>query len=440
MKLTRRCVQLLAAVGLAATSGCASSTPTATPAALVVRLLYPTTADSRQMGQSLKSIVQVSDQDGTVVTDAQVEVAISDPSGEVVQDLIAAPGSGDVFRTAAWTVPHRTRAGLWSIKVEARSGNARGTTTTTFQVRNSIGEDLLNKYGFWVDAPTLKGINPDLYEERGDAQNGVIVWGGLLPVQHIYVENWLEVQWRQGQFDLSGADQVRSFMMNDLGDFGFYPTRALGPFERVKFKGWDAWQVKARGQYSRYDEQWMIFYSPEAGKTYAIGTLVVLPPVGIDAHASLRDGFEVHPEVHANATAPAPLPRLLPPPELLGPELGARFMGAQEPIVLSWKPLKSLAADEYYQVKVDYNYSESNTTLIYSTRDTHIALPAGLYDVPNCAVFNWHVTLMRQTGTGADGQPEGSPLSYTSLYWYVEWFHPAGEAMPFKPRCPNPQT
>jgi hypothetical protein len=414
--------------------------PVTVPAKLGVTVLYPTGTDSRQMGQSLKPIVRVLDEDGQAVTDARVTLSIIGPSGELAGQLTATAGSGDVYRSESWTIPHRMRAGNWQIQVQAEASDARGAATQVFQVKNSVSEDLLKKYGFWVDAPRLKDINPDLFKEQGDAQDGVIVWGGLLPVQHIFVENWLEVQWRQGQFDLSGADQVRSFMLSQLGDFGFYPTRALGPFERVKFKGWDAWQVRARGQFSRYDEQWMIFYSPEAGKTYAIGTMVVLPPPGIDAHAALRNGFEVHPEAHASGTAPVPLPRLLHPPELESPALGTRFMGAGEPIVLRWTALESLEADEYYRVKVDYNYSESNTALEYWTRDTQLVLPPDLYDVPNCGVFNWRVTLMKKSGADADGQPEGVALSYPSLYWYVEWLHPADSSAPFQPRCPNPQT
>ncbi len=433
-----RLTTALAAMALA--SGCARPATPPDAAPLHVGLLYPTLGQTRQMGQSLKSIVQVLDDDGTALMDAQVTLSISDPSGALVGEMPAIAGGGDVYRTAAWSIPHRTQAGTWSVRVEAQLGERRGTISTTFQVKNSIGESLLSKYGFWVDAPTLKDINPDLFKEQGDAQNGVIIWGGIIPMQHIYIENWLEVQWRQGQFDLSSADNVRSFMLDKLGEFGIYPTRALGTFGRVKFKGWDAWQAKARGQLSRYDEQWMVFYSPEADKTYAIGTMVVLPPPGIDPHAVLRDGFEVHPELHASGVAPAPLPDLLPGPELLTPALEARVMGDATPIVLSWKPLKALAPDEYYQVSVDYDYSESNNLVKYATRDTQLVLPQSLYQTPNCGIFNWQVRLMRQTGTDAEGQPEGSPLSYNSLYWYVQWLYPAGAAMPFKPRCPNPLT
>ncbi|HLO34054.1 MAG TPA: hypothetical protein VK249_33220, partial [Anaerolineales bacterium] len=228
-------------------------------------------------------------------------------------------------------------------------------------------------------------------------------------------------------------------MLGQLGDLGFTPVRNLGPFQQVKFKNWDAWQVKARGQYLRYDGQWMIFYAPEIDKTYAIGTTVVLPPTGLDAHTYLRDSFEVHPEVHAEGVAPKPLPRLLPSPELVSPEIGTRFYGTKQPIILMWKPVRELAEDEYYLVSVDYNYDEANPGLEYTTRETQITLPESLYHLPNCGIFNWQVTLMHRTGANKNGQPDGDPISFSSLYWYVQWSYPAGEEAPFKPLCPNAQ-
>ena len=166
---------------------------------------------------------------------------------------------------------------------------------------------------------------------------------------------------------------------------------------------------------------------------------MVLPPVGIDAHAILRDGFEVHTEIQANGVAPEPLEHLLPPVELISPDLGASFFGTDQPITLKWRPSKELAEDEYYLLSVDYNYEEGNPNLNYITRETQFTLPVSLYNTPNCNVFNWQVTLMKQTGTDANGQPTGTPLSYRSLYWYVLWSYPPGVEAPFKPLCPNEQ-
>jgi len=183
----------------------------------------------------------------------------------------------------------------------------------------------------------------------------------------------------------------------------------------------------------------VVFYAPEVDKTYAISTMVVQPPEGIDAHSVLRDGFELHPELAAHGQAPDPLPHLLPTPRLLSPALGTRFMGAGSPIVLTWQPVKEPAADEYYKVKIDFDYSETNTSLYYATRTAQFTLPAELYSIPNCGVFNWQVTLMRQTGVDKAGQPTGVPIGYNSLYWYVQWLYPPGESAAFPVKCPNPQ-
>ena len=185
--------------------------------------------------------------------------------------------------------------------------------------------------------------------------------------------------------------------------------------------------------------EWMVFYAPEVDRTYALATTVVLPLAGIDPHAVLRDGFDVMPEIHAAGAAREPLlTQQWPGPELLSPPLGAIFQGIDQPIVLQWKPLKDLAPDEYYEIDVDYNYREGNPLIKFTTRETRFTLPTTLYQEPNCGVFNWQVTLKRQTGVDKEGQPQGEPISYNSLYWYVRWIYPLGQA-PFTLLCPNEQ-
>ncbi len=392
------------------------------------------------MGQQVRAIVAVKDAGGAPASQAQVELSLMDAAGNAATVLPAAFGSGDVYRSEGWTVPHRSQAGAWKLTVSARTGDAEGMTSTEFTVKESVSELLLRKYGFWVDAPRLNSIEPMLMKEQGDAQDGTIIWGGVRPMQHIYLENWVEVHWRAGEFPIASGDQARAFMLDQIGNFGIYPVRELAAFHPVKFKQWDAWLATSRGQLAQYDQQWMILYAPEVDKTFVIGTMVALPPPGIDAHDVLRQGFEVHPEVKAAAVAPDPLPKLEPQPRLVEPALGTRFVGSQATIVLKWEPSRQLTQDEYYQVQVDYNYSESNTVVNYDTRETEVTVPAALFDQPNCGVFNWQVTLMRKTGMDRDGKLVGKPVSYSSLYWYVEWLRPAGERPPFTPKCQNPQT
>ena len=348
-------------------------------------------------------------------------------------------GDGGVYRSEAWTVPHHMQEG--NLDDQGRSDCERrpGTGIGQVAVQYSTSEILYHKYGFWLDAPTLHSIQPSLTAERGDAENGLIRWGGIIPTQHVFTENWVEVHWLKGSFALDSPEAVRAFLLDKVGDLGFTPVRQIGTFERTQFKRWDAWAAPAQGQYYYYEMKWTVFYAPEVDKTYAIATTVVHPPQGIDANEFLLENFDIDPSVQVNGIAPDPLIPLLPQPTLIGPELGTRYTGLEQPIVLSWEPLKELAADAYYQVAVDYNYEETNFLVKYATRETQFTLPEALYRLPNCSVFNWRITLMQQTGTDKDGKPVGEALSYSSLYWYVQWFYPPDEKAPFNPLCPNAQ-
>lgn len=413
--------------------------PSTTMAAWTVSLLYPKADTQVKMGQSVKFIVQVTDGMGNPVGDAQVTIAVHDPGGRQVGEVPAVFGAGDVYRSEAWAVPHRTPDGVWSFSIAARTDRGEGSGGGSFQVAPSTSEILLSKYGFWIAAPTLRGIVPELVAERGDAHRGLIRWGGTIPAQHILPENWVEIHWLEGNYNLDSPAAVRHFLLADVGNLGFTPVRDLGPFEPVRFKQWDAWQGGARGRRSVDQLQWMVFYAPEVDKTFVIGTAVVLPPTGVDPHTTLRDSFEVDPTIQADGVAPEPLPKLLPAPELISPTLGARFLGTAQPIVLRWQAVQELAQDEYYAVLVEYDYRETTSNVLFRTRETQIPLPETLYRTPNCGVFNWQVTLMQQTGVDEAGRPAGVPIGYNSLYGYVQWLYPPGESPPFPPQCPNPQ-
>ncbi len=433
--------------GMLLLAGCSAPTRTpldeppgqGAPETLNISLLYPTESSAVEMGQSIKTIVRITDGHGLPVRDATVRVTFSDPTGGALGSVPAAFGDGDVYRSESWTIPHRTGEGAWTITVEANAPAGSGRGTGTFPVDFSTSEILYYKYGFWLDAPTLRGIQPTIGAERGDAENGLVRWGGVLPSQHVLPENWVEVQWRMGDFKLDSPEAVRAFLLGDIGDIGFTPVREIGAFERTQFKRWDAWQAPARGQYAYQEMVWTVFYAPEVNKTYALSTTVIQPPTNIDANEFLLEGFDIDPDVRADGVAPAPLVPLLPQPTLVGPESGARFTGLERPILLRWEPLVELAEDEYYQVAVDFNYEETNTLIRYATRETGFTLPEALYRQPNCAVFNWRVTLMQKTGVDEKGDPVGVALSYNSLYRYVQWFYPPDDRAPFDPRCPNAQ-
>jgi hypothetical protein len=408
--------------------------PPDSPSPLAIEVLYPYTETELEMGQALHTIARVLADDGTTVRDASLTVTVVDPDGAAVAEVEAVGDDQGTYRSQAWTVPHRSRPGEWSLQFAASSLEAQGTATATYRVRPSTSEELLTRYGFWIDAPTLRGIDPVLAGEFGDAHNGRILWGGTLLAAHVLPAAWVEIQWRQGPRPLEDERDVLRFFREDLGRFGFTAIRALGPITPTTFKNWKAWHVEGRGEFRQDQVEWIVFYAPEVNRTYAIGTTVVLPPAGIDAPAALRESFAVYPEVLANGVAPAPLPELLPAPELISPALGSEFRG-EVPVVLSWDWLRPLEDDEAFQVRLDYNYVEANPEHRFTTRQTSLTLPPSLYRTPNCQVFNWQVSVIR---TGSD-DPRGGPVSYDSLYSYVLWSYPSEAGRPFPLMCPNAQ-
>lgn len=435
-------MMLVMLLALVACGGEPQATPPSTPqpeaAALAVQMLYPAEGVEVAKGQAIRFTVKVADAAGTPREDAVVQVTVYDASGEALGTLPTERGSEGVYRSILWAVPNARAAGSWRVETVAEAANARGALDSSFLVKNSTSDDFREEYGFWIDAPTLNNIAPMVMLEQGDASAGMIRWGGMLPGMHILHDNWIDLHWRSGAFPLETPEQVSEFIMDELGNVNMSPLRALGPFEQVEWKGWQAWRVGARSRVKQEQVEWMVFYAPEVDKTYAIGTSVVMPPAGIDPHAALRDSFAVFPEVQAAGVAPEPLPRLLPAPELISPAMGTSYIGTDEPIVLEWAPLKELAEDEYYEVAVRYAYIEDTPTVRFQTRDTQLTLPDSLYQTPNCSYFNWQVTLKRELGTYQNGEVRGEELSYRSFLWYVEWKYPVGER-PFSPVCPNHQ-
>ena len=398
-----------------------STTPA--PDQLSITLFYPSESAPAEMGQPVKFTVQVFNREGKALDDAQVALTILNTAGEKLGEVPLKTERGNVYRSAPWTVPHGSPAGVWQAQITAKAPGAQGEATSGFSVIASMSDTFLSKYGFWLDPPDLYPSGIQLFGEKGDARNGMIRRGGQKANLHIIAMGMIEVHWREGDYNLQDEEAVRRFLLEDLGEIGFTPIRALGPYTRTKFKNWDAWQVECKGEFSFDDIEWMVFYAPEVNKTYAIGTFFDLPPVK-DAHAVFRDSFAVHPEVAATGVAPQPLSHLLPGPTLVSPPIAARYQDLEKPVILTWEPVKDLAQDEYYQVKLNFNYKENNPSYIYATRDTQFTVPEELYRIPNCQVFNWRITLMRQTGVDSQGKPVGEPLSYDSLYWYYWWLYP----------------
>jgi SAM-dependent methyltransferase len=120
--------------------------PTTTlPAAgrLDITVHYPNADIGVEMGWSPRLTVQVNDEQGKAVDNAQVSVTVSDPRGQVAATLPATPGGSGIYRTAPWMVPHRSEEGHWKLMVEAKTDHSRGHGSSVFPVKNSASETLL---------------------------------------------------------------------------------------------------------------------------------------------------------------------------------------------------------------------------------------------------------------------------------------------------------
>ena len=412
--------------------------PTQQP--LTVEILYPKAETVAEMGQKIKTIVEVRTSDGQRLPTARVSLNAIPAGGGVSIPIPITAGTDGVFRSEEFTIPHKSTPGTWTLEASVNADSSQSVGRTTFQVIQSTSEILLEKYGFWLDAPNLRGIVPTLLAEAGNARDGMIRWGGQIASQHILPANYIELNWRTGMYPLNTPDDVRKFLFTEVGNLGFTPIRDIGAITQETFKTWDAWKVEIRGKLFVDEVEYVVFYAPEVDKTFSFGTTVVQPLSGMDPHFELRKSFEVHPELSANGEAPVPLEHLLPGPVLLSPELDHRFTGTSKPIILTWQPLKDLEKEEYYEIAVDFDNNETTNTVLFFTRETKLTVPVELYSRPNCAVFNWSVVLKHRTGTDAIDRPTGYAVSYPSLYWYFYWLYPEGVKKPFNYFCPNPQT
>jgi hypothetical protein len=438
--MRRTLLLVLIAGGMIGACHPADATPLPPPEPLQVEILYPTEESELTGGDAVRFTARVTVASGAPADAALLRLTVRDEAGQILGSFDERSEGEGIFRSPRWSLPLRGAGGVWSLEAAAKQGEASGASSSTFRVSPSTTRLLHDRYGFWIDPPSVRGILPTIAAERGDAVNGMIRWGGGLPAAHILPAAWLDVQWRQGDFALASPDAARRFLLEQIGDLGASRVRSLGEPQAVDFKGWEGWFIPARGQL-RYEEvEWLVFYVPEVDRTFALGTTLVAPPVGVRAHDVLRQSFEVDAEGSFSGAAIEPLPPLLPGPVLKEPMLGEKFSGAGADIVLRWEPLRPLGEDETYEVVVEYAYSEGVPLLRFMTRDTWFRLPSDLYQQPNCGVFNWYVMLVQASGSATEDRMRGRPLSHPSLYWYVAWRRPASDPAPFLPLCPNEQT
>ena len=109
--------------------------------------------------------------------------------------------------------------------------------------------------------------------------------------------------------------------------------------------------------------------------------------------------------------------------ELAGPPNGTNIAGADAAVELTWKPVGTLAEDEWYCVRVEYWAGGQVHSTEAWLKETSWRLPASLFSAPDPAkpALEWKVQVVRRTGTSADGGNEGVPVSPASASWTLTW-------------------
>lgn len=128
---------------------------------------------------------------------------------------------------------------------------------------------------------------------------------------------------------------------------------------------------------------------------------------------------------------PSPTPTLPPPyaaPALLLPADGAPFTGSNT-ITLQWASVGSLAANELYVVTIEDVTAGDDTREVAYVTDTKYIIPSALRPKDNIVhIFRWRVSVVRQTGTAPNGDPQYSSAGAVSLSRVFSWLVSGGSA------------
>jgi len=128
---------------------------------------------------------------------------------------------------------------------------------------------------------------------------------------------------------------------------------------------------------------------------------------------------------------PSPTPTLPPPyaaPALLLPADGAPFTGSST-ITLQWASVGILAANELYMVTIEDVTAGDDTREIAYVNDTKYIIPASLRPKDSVVhIFRWRVSVVRQTGTEANGDPLYTSAGAVSTARVFSWLTTGGDA------------
>jgi LysM repeat protein len=123
---------------------------------------------------------------------------------------------------------------------------------------------------------------------------------------------------------------------------------------------------------------------------------------------------------------PGPTPTATPPPPYPAPNLllpaDATIFKAGDAITLQWASVGTLREDELYMVTILDGTEGQNRKSVDYVPDTKYVLPTTLRPPDNSVhIYYWWVTVVRQSGTDADGNPTWTSAGADSLRRTFGW-------------------
>ena len=168
---------------------------------------------------------------------------------------------------------------------------------------------------------------------------------------------------------------------------------------------------------------------------YAIPIVAIKEYNGL-VNDTVRSGQQIKiPLCQRNAT-PGPSPTPTPPPPypaagLLLPVDGAAFSPADEVVTLQWASVGALRANEAYQVIVLDVTEGLERRNIDTVTDTKYIVPSGFLPTDGAPhIIRWWITVVRQTGTDAEGKPVWETAGTVSSPRDFIWTGGAARAAP----------
>lgn len=268
---------------------CPSTTlppPPATTPGGFLDIVEPSKSTRISGGEDLCVMLRLTDYQGQPVEGAAADVELRLPHGDLfVADDCRTIDLG-LYRCPSVTLPLRGSGGTWRVLASASwEGCQTAVVETTFQVNPSISERYLDRFGFWIEQPSIFSLGTGFYNlsETGGLHfedwlnedgSGFVILDNYLYQSIGITFAAIEVHWQEARYPDNEAAAI-AFVEN-LSQQGLHhndpeiPITILTP-EPVEFQGRPAWLVHGWGsEYyvakpaAAYPIEWLIFTCPDS--------------------------------------------------------------------------------------------------------------------------------------------------------------------------------